>query len=305
MEVNIGIPRALLYHEFGELWTNFFTNAGIPFTVSDSTNLTILNHGTELAIDESCLPLKIYLGHVQSLLERCTHIFIPRVVGYHDNFFLCAKFAGLPDIVRNTFQIPGDRIIVPNIENKSTIGQIQALNETCKPLHLSKIAAYRAYHQAQQCWHNLQPSASQPSNCKVAMIGHSYLLKDNFFCRDIFSALTKRNTTIVTPEQIPSKLLYKEAKAFQPDIYWQLSAKIAGAVRFFSRQSDISGIIMLSSFGCGPDSLINEYLEHHILSGCGKPYLIVNIDEHTGSAGMITRVEAFLDLVDWRLKSCK
>jgi hypothetical protein len=39
-------------------------------------------------------------------------------------------------------------------------------------------------------------------------------------------------------------VLYTESKAFAPDIYWQLSAKIAGATRYFCRQPDVAGVIM-------------------------------------------------------------
>ncbi len=87
MPVHVGIPRAMLYHEFGGLWTAFFQHLGIPLTVSDETNQQILDRGTMLAVDESCLPLKIYLGHVESLLPKCTHIFIPRIAGYYNIFF--------------------------------------------------------------------------------------------------------------------------------------------------------------------------------------------------------------------------
>lgn len=301
MDVHVGIPRAMLYHEFGNLWTDFFQNLGIPVTISNETNQQILDRGTMLAIDESCLPLKIYLGHVESLLPKCTHIFIPRIAGYHPGFFLCAKFAGLPDIVRNTFNISSGQLIAPNIENKSLVTELKAIHTTCQALGVSKTSGYLAYQQAKKSWKSdLTCPASGP---KIAVIGHSYLLSDAFFCRDILNTLAERGIETITPEHIPSKILYQESATSQSDIYWQLSAKIDGAVRIFSRQPDIRGIIIVSSFGCGPDSLLNEYVEHHILKNSGKPYIIFNLDEHTGSAGIITRMEAFLDLMDWRLKS--
>ncbi|MBP2627355.1 MAG: Protein of unknown function CoA enzyme activase [Firmicutes bacterium] len=302
MPINIGIPRALLYHEFGSLWTAFFSKLGVPFTLSAETNTQILDHGTMLAIDESCLPLKIYLGHIASLLPKCTHIFAPRIAGYHNNFFLCAKFAGLPDIIRNTFSLADNQLIAPNIENKSQSTQLKAIYSICQTIGISKISGCLAYHQAKQTWKN-HNSAPTHSNTQIAIIGHSYLLNDAFFCRDILTVLKKRNLTMITSEHIPSKVLYQQAAIFRPDIYWQLSAKLAGATRYFSQLSEIKGIIMVSSFGCGPDSLMNEYLEHHVLKNSNTPYLIINLDEHTGSAGIVTRVEAFLDLMNWRSES--
>jgi len=210
-----------------------------------------------------------------------------------------AKFAGLPDVVRNTFNLPHDQLITPNIENKSLLTQAKAIHTICQPLGVSIASGYRSYYQAKNSW---KSNLTSPiSGLKIAVIGHSYLLNDAFFCRDILSLLSKRGITIITPAHISSKILYQESTASQSDIYWQLSAKIDGAVRYFSHQPDIKGIIMVSSFGCGPDSLLNEYVEYHILKNSSKPYIILNLDEHTGNAGMITRMEAFLDLMDWRL----
>ncbi|HEY3425716.1 MAG TPA: acyl-CoA dehydratase activase-related protein [Negativicutes bacterium] len=299
MPVHVGIPRAMLYHEFGGLWTAFFQNLGIPLTVSDETNQQILDRGTMLAVDESCLPLKIYLGHVESLLPKCTHIFIPRIAGYYENFFLCAKFAGLPDIVRNTFNLSPDQLIAPNIESKSPVTQLKAIHTTCRATGVSKLSGYLAFHQAKKYW-KTDLTCCPASGPKIAIVGHSYVLNDTFFCRDILNTLAKRGIRTITPEHIPSKLSYQQSAVFQPDIYWQLSAKLAGAVRFFSQQPDIDGIILVSSFGCGPDSLINDYVEHRILKNSSKPYIIINLDEHTGSAGIVTRIEAFLDLADRR-----
>jgi predicted nucleotide-binding protein (sugar kinase/HSP70/actin superfamily) len=304
MPINIGIPQALLYHEFGSLWTNFFNHLRIPTTLSGKTNKEILDHGTTLAIDESCLPLKIYLGHIASLLPICTHIFVPRIAGYHKHFFLCAKFAGLPDIVKNTFSLSDKQLITPNIEDNHYSTQLKAISKTCLAINTPRVSGYLAYYQAQKQW-KLQNHSPTPSNAKIALIGHSYLIKDSFFCHDILSLLEKRHIRVISPEHIPCKTLYHHAASFHPDIYWQLSAKIAGATHYFSQQPDIQGIIMVSSFCCGPDSLMNEYLEHHILKNSNKPYIIVTMDEHTGSAGIVTRIEAFLDLLDWRLQSCR
>jgi predicted nucleotide-binding protein (sugar kinase/HSP70/actin superfamily) len=303
MQPRIGLPQAMLYHEYGGLWTDFFRNMKIPIAVSGNTNKQILSRGTALAIDESCLPLKVYLGHVDALLShQCTHIFIPRISQCHRNFYFCAKFAGLPDIVINTFRLSSNQIISPNIENSSPITHLRAIYDSCRTLGLfSAPKAFFAYKQALKNWKNTS-AVTDHSFRKIAVIGHSYLVKDEFFNHTIMKVLTENQFTAVTPDNVANKVLYNESKAIAPDIYWQLSAKIAGAAQYYCRQNNIVGILLLSSFGCGPDSLVNEYIEHHILKRSKKPYIILNIDEHTGSAGLITRIEAFLDLVDWRTK---
>lgn len=302
MNFRVGMPQALLHHEFGQLWMGFFKSMNIPVVESGATTKSILDRGTVLSIDESCLPLKVYLGHVNSLLDTCSHIFVPRIVQYHPNYYLCAKFAGLPDIVQNTFRLAPNRLISPNIEEGSTASAMRAVQSVCKSLGISSMAGQKAYYHALAEWRNRpQQTKNQSLKAKVAVIGHSYILEDSFFSQDIMSPFLAEGITIVTPKSIPNKKVYEVAKEFQNDIYWQLSAKLAGATRFFCRQDDIVGIILVSSFGCGPDSMVNEYLEHHVLQASDKPYMILNIDEHTGKAGLLTRVEAFWDMVERRL----
>ncbi len=303
MNFNVGMPQALLHYEFGQLWRDFFQNMDVPVVESGDTTKSILDRGTTLAIDESCLPLKVFLGHVDSLLTTCSHIFVPRIVQYYPNYYLCPKFAGLPDIVQNTFRLSPKRLINPNIEECSTAAAMQAVHYVCKSLGLSSLSGQKAYYHALAEWRNRSQQTMSRQSLKVAVIGHSYILEDSFFSRDILSFFLAEGVTIVTPKNITNKQLYEEAKEFRSDIYWQLSAKLAGATKYFCRQDDIAGIILVSSFGCGPDSMVNEYLEHHVLQPSDKAYMILNIDEHTGKAGLLTRVEAFWDMVERRRNS--
>ena len=303
MAVKVGIPQALLYHEFGSLWLDFFQNIGIAAVLSGETNKQIVDRGMALAIDESCIPLKVYLGHAASLLDTCSHIFVPRIAQYYPDNHLCAKLAGLPDIVQNTFRLAKEKIISPNIEDRSAATILQAIRTICQPLGVSAIAGHQAYYKTLKNWQKaIPPGPGQPLRPKIAVIGHSYIINDVFFNSDIKRKLKSQAVDIITPGDLPSKTLYEEAKAYRQDIYWQLSIKLAGAARYFCRQADIAGIILVTSFGCGPDSLVNEYLVHHILKPSNKPYLLLTIDEHTGSAGLITRVEAFWDIVERMLK---
>lgn len=303
MDIKVGIPQALLYHEFGSLWLDFFQNIGVSVALSGQTNKHLLNRGMSLAIDESCLPLKVYLGHVECLLDTCSHIFVPRIAQYYPDNHLCAKLAGLPDIVQNTFRLANAKLISPNIESRSAATMLKAIKTICQPLGVSAFAGHRAYQQALKQWKNNIPCPiNQSPKARIAVIGHDYIIKDLFLSGDFGKFFKSQGVDIISPGDIPRKIIFENVKAFKQDIYWQLSMKIAGATQYFSEQSDIAGLILVSSFGCGPDSLVNEYLEHHILQPSDKPYMMINIDEHTGNAGLITRIEAFWDMIERRLK---
>jgi len=256
MPITVGIPRALLYHEFGELWHSFFSKLGTAVLISEETNKHLLDRGTALAVDESCLPLKLYLGHAESLLDRCDRLFIPRIVQYHRGFQFCAKFAGLPDIIRNTFHLPESKLISPIIQTGTRIEIIKAATTVAKAVGKMHCSGWLSYRSAYTEWAQSQPVlADNAAKPKIAIIGHSYLLKDKFLCDDIFSALIANSATPVTSDEVPRRLLYQEAGYFKPDIYWQLAAKLAGSARYFASRPEIEGLILVSSFGCGLDSL--------------------------------------------------
>ena len=110
----IGIPRALLYYRYRNLWEFFFNYLGYKVLISSPTTKETLEAGKKYSVDEACLSSKIYLGHVYSLINKCDYILIPRVSDYGKGEKVCVKFNAIYDIVNNTF--PKIKIIDYNIE---------------------------------------------------------------------------------------------------------------------------------------------------------------------------------------------
>jgi predicted nucleotide-binding protein (sugar kinase/HSP70/actin superfamily) len=65
----------------------------------------------------------------------------------------------------------------------------------------------------------------------------------------------------------------------------------------------VDGFIQVTPFACGPDAIVGDLLERRIKQA-GKPLLKLNFEEHSGEAGIITRLEAFLDLIKFRSRVC-
>lgn len=61
-----------------------------------------------------------------------------------------------------------------------------------------------------------------------------------------------------------------------------------------THQNQVDGIILLSAFPCGPDTMVNEVLTRRI---SGVPLLNLILDEQSGFAGIETRLESFLDII--------
>ena len=102
--MKIGLPKALLYHYYYPLWKAFFDELKVNYIESNDTTAKTLILGKEKSIDESCLALKIYLGHIEELKDKCDYILVPRIFSLTKSEQVCTNFNALYDLVRNTFK---------------------------------------------------------------------------------------------------------------------------------------------------------------------------------------------------------
>lgn len=107
----IGIPRGLMAYRDGVLWKEYFSALGFRCIMSPRSNREILANGIARSVDETCLPFKMYLGHVMWLLGKCDAIFVPRMGGYKTREKMCTRYEALPDLVKNIFREEQIRIV--------------------------------------------------------------------------------------------------------------------------------------------------------------------------------------------------
>ena len=75
------------------------------------------------------------------------------------------------------------------------------------------------------------------------------------------------------------------------NLYWKFSKEIIGSIELCKEKID--GIIFLSTFPCGIDSLVNELVIRKINKKC----LNLIVDDMDSFAGVETRLESFVDIV--------
>ena len=71
MTIRIGIPCALLYYQYYPMWQTFFEELRAEVIVSPPATQTMLAEGSARVVAETCLPVKVFLGHVISLVKKC------------------------------------------------------------------------------------------------------------------------------------------------------------------------------------------------------------------------------------------
>ena len=92
-------------------------------------------------------------------------------------------------------------------------------------------------------------------------------------------------------------MIDSEIREFGKDIYWDSGREILGAGLYFLRSNEVEGLIYLTCFSCGVDSMIEPLIRHRAAENGKTLYLCLMIDEHTGATGVLTRMEAFIDLL--------
>lgn len=299
----IGIPRALLYYKYGTLWEAFFRLLGIGCILSPETNKQILNEGLKTSVDESCLPAKIYLGHVSHLIGKCDLILIPRVENVDRENTVCVKFYALRDIVQNTFEksleAAGTGLLDYNVDAAKGLTEAAAFLRMGKTLGFRKRAVKAAYREAktaaktaesERAGNALRLSAAPAP--KILVAGHPYNVYDPFVGASVVSYLRSLGVTPVLANEFDGGLCMAAAASVSRTLYWAYNKELAGAVALYKDSAD--GIIFITAFPCGPDSLVTELMLRKFR---GVPKLNLIMDELQSESGLHTRLESFIDII--------
>ena len=295
----IGIPRAMLYYRYGTQWEKFFETLGVTYVISPPGNREILQTGASIAVDETCLSAKMFMGHVQYLLDKCDLIFIPRYSSFSHNEVFCTRFEGLYDQMRNVFRTDAHRFITCNIDEKQGHSEKQAFEELGRSLGCSAADSRKAYVQAvkaekrrRKMLSHQTEELSRKKGIRILLAGHPYSVSDPYLGKPILDYLQKSGVTVLRADAADPEAARRACAKFSPTCRWAMSKELVGGTMLWKDRAD--GIILISAFPCGPDSMTNELLTHRIKD---VPVLNLVLDTQTGTAGIETRLESFLDII--------
>ena len=292
----------MLYYRYRTLWHAFFDELGIKTVVSGPTDRQILDRGTSLAIDEACLSLKIFLGHVAALEGKCDYILIPRISNFGRRRNMCTRFEALPDLAKNVFRDSGQRFLTYDIDvlqKKDEAAAFQALGQALDCPARAVRKAYKLAKKAEQAKYKAmvreQEQLYKADGLKILIAAHSYVADDPYIGWTVMSYLKKAGVTPIRADIVDRA----EAIGCSPQIShtckWEMSREITGSIAMHCDKVD--GIILLSAFPCGPDSMVNELLTRRVRR---VPILNLVLDSQTGTAGVETRLESFVDIIRFK-----
>ena len=295
--MKICIPRSLLYHHYHELWDLFFEELGCEVIYSPKTTKSLLEQGKKHIVDESCLSMKIHMGHVDYLSGKCDYILVPYIDRYSKTDSLCANFYGIYDLAKTIF--PNDRIIHYHIDEKRNDVR-EAYIEMGQELGFNQIDVSLAYDEAKASADVLNKRAIDANKAllkkrdkiKILLVGHLYNVYDDYVGKPIVSYLNKNDVDVVYAHLNDGDP--KGYKKISKSLYWKYNKELLNGVVAY--EEDVDGIILLTTFPCGPDSLVNEIC----LGKVTKPTIQLIIDELNSGTGLETRLESFVDILEQR-----
>lgn len=295
----IGIPRGLLFYEFDTMWKNFFKELDIEYIISPNTNKDIYKRGSSIALHETCLPYKIFLGHVDYLLGKCDYILVPRIGGYGFYDRMCTRYQSTVDVLYNTFRDRNIKILPFNVDYTSRETELASCIDIGKALGKKRRDSLRAYIIARdavitqrQIRENNLKNALKNDNSKILLVGHKYNTMDEYVGGPIESLLEEMGVEIIWATDMDKDESDNKSKAVTKTMPWTFNRELIGAI--VELQDKVDGIILLSSFDCGPDSMANEMIMRKIKD---KPILNLVVDGQEGIAGIETRLESFIDII--------
>ena len=321
MTIRIGIPRALYYYRYFPFWNAFFETLGFDVVVSRPSHRGLIDEGFKYADDDTCIPMKMAFAHTLNIKDRVDFLFIPRLLSVDVRTCCCPRLAGLPEMLK--YSIPGlPTILDPYVDERyrnSTL--LRSLSEMASAFGKSSKEIKQAYQKGEMAYQLIRKRMEQgekipelfekagkknlfspknDSGKKIAVVGHPYCLYDPYFNFDLLRILGEAQTSVYTQEMVPKEEIDSEIQGFGKDIYWSSGREILGASLHYLRSKQVDGLIYLTCFSCGVDSMIEPLVRRKVEENGKTLYLCLMIDEHTGPSGVLTRVEAFLETVERR-----
>jgi len=296
--MKIGIPRALIYWKRPYFWESFFENLGFEVLLSPKTNKEIVEMGVKISDPEACFSNKVYFGHLKWLEGKCDLIFVPRLKRKGD-FEYCPKFFGLPDLAKILVKT---QILTEVFDDKKEDFE-KVLIRLGKKLGKKEKEVFLSFQKALMKEKEIKEQKEKEvleklkSNFKkIILISHPYNLYDEYVNLRMKDKLEKLGVVSIFIEEISTSHLELLTSNFKPlQFHWEFAEEIMEKINEVLKYK-IDGAIEISSFACGCDAVLKEFVEKKFKEN-KIPFLYLIIDEHTGEAGFQTRLEAFVDTI--------
>jgi len=302
--ITVGIPRALSVHTLYPLYSWFFYELGIKTILSTE----VPHEGVARAEAAYCFPAEIAHGAVQDCLDKgADYVLLPHfrdMQSYesdvHANF--CPLTQSLPYYIEKAFPDVDKSRWLPLVVSFK-FGNEKALElfgvmgeklgigpEEIEEAFSKALAKQNEYFKAaKKLGEEALADARKADRPVIALLGRAY----NAFTPEANMGIPKKFTTRGY-SIIPFDILPFEDEVIFPNMYWYYGQEDVKSASLLKNEDNIY-LTYITNFSCAPDSFILHYVKWIMGQ---KPFMVLELDTHSADAGIDTRVEAFLDVID-------
>lgn len=320
-QLTVGIPETLFLKEYSGMFIDFFHFLGIRVILEKSSSKK-LAQGMEMINADFCAPMALSHGMAASLAQKDVDlIFFPAMINEQNltqplpdealfrekmtDAYFCYYSAYASAIIDNLpahpFKVPivSPKIKFNNISDQKAAQDLAAqlepvLNRPALEIEQAFIKARQAFYASQKKWKQagadiLNQSAGKK---KILLLGRPYALFDSRINLGIPKKLQDLGFELISQSMFDPDTQTDPVDHLE-NMHWYFGQQILMAADQAARSEDIYPVF-LTCFRCSPDAYLITYFKE-IMEKAGKPYLILQLDEHSSDVGYMTRIEAAAD----------
>ena len=313
----VGIPRILNMYENYPFWHALFTTAGIRVVLSSES----VFHRYESALgsvmsDNICFPAKVVHSHIKELDEKFAamespeqgFIFMPYVVYERQddkrniNSYNCPIVSAYSDVIRSamTLQTRIDSPIInfrdEKLLKKQITNYLKGLGTDRKTID----KAYKAAHLAQELYvqqikqkaEDILADGREHGMLTILLAGRPYHT-DPLIQHKLSEMIASLGVNVISED-----IVRGDMDTGTGDTYlvrqWAYMNRIIKAGQWCAEQPHDVHFVQMTSFGCGPDSFIQDEIRT-IMKEHGKPFTLLKIDDVSNIGSLKLRVRSLIE----------
>jgi len=308
----VGMQRSLYLYNTAILWAVFFDRLGFRLVLTPPTDARISSLGIENVSAETCYPVKVSHGHVKTLLGMTRYLFLPSIVDMpthapNERGFYCPLVQANRYMLKTALDLDPESTLhaVIHLKEDPALLALEFASQLGGRLGKSRSEIQKAFEagleKTEAFNRELQQAgagileAQDPMEPLIIVSGRPYNLYD-----ERLNLRLGRNLAKTGMASLPMDFLDLDSVDLSdfPSMYWGLGARILKTAKYIRQHPGTFGL-HITNFSCGADSFM-EHFYKHIMGD--KPYLILELDEHSAVAGVMTRIEAFRNVIENSMK---
>jgi predicted CoA-substrate-specific enzyme activase len=294
--------RSPQYYEYFPFWHPFLQELGISLVTAAQPNRKQFENGVKHLRVETCLPMKVMAGQINEAVDSgSTTLFHPAVLSRppfregEKPLVYCPYIQASSQFFRGVFDIEWIEPVINGEIDPDSFRNEHIHFAMARGYSRSKasdafergIAELNAFDSELRRQGELFLDSLGKNERALIVLGKPYHSAEAFLNMNLGSLFQRLGIRAMPGD------LYPVSTVNDSPINWKYQAHMLQVAKELAQDPRLFPVF-ISFFGCGPDAFTLRHIRDAVSP---KPLLVLEMDEHSSRAGVITRIEAFWDRV--------